>query len=107
MEFTVIFRASAVKKASWRRAHNFISVSISGGHTFRQFFFQEAGVTAAVDHFAMPAWIELAARSGAELILCSQAIEEYLVEAPAPFIIGGLGAFIEAAVMSDRVICFA
>ena len=107
MEFTVIFRASAVKKESWRRAHNFMSASISEGHNFRQCFFQEAGVTAAVHHVAMPVWIELAARSGTELILCSQAIEEHLVVAPAPFIIGGLGTLIEAAVMSDRVVCFA
>ena len=107
MEFTVIFRAGATKTERWRRAHDFILTSISEGHNFRQCFFQEAGVTAAIDHTAMPVWIDLAAQSGAELILCSQAIEEYRVEAPRPFVVGGLGTLIEAGVMSDKVVCFA
>jgi len=38
--------------------------------------------------------------------LCSQAMEIHHAEPKAPFTVAGLGALIEAAVSSDRVISF-
>jgi sulfur relay (sulfurtransferase) complex TusBCD TusD component (DsrE family) len=38
--------------------------------------------------------------------LCSQAAEAYDITANNPFVIGGLGALIEAGVRADRVISF-
>jgi sulfur relay (sulfurtransferase) complex TusBCD TusD component (DsrE family) len=39
-------------------------------------------------------------------LLCSQAVEVHGGDARAPFQIGGLGALVEAAVRSDRVVSF-
>jgi sulfur relay (sulfurtransferase) complex TusBCD TusD component (DsrE family) len=48
----------------------------------------------------------LAQRTGGEFLLCSQAVEEHRVEILAPFVVGGLGALVEAAVRADKVVSF-
>jgi sulfur relay (sulfurtransferase) complex TusBCD TusD component (DsrE family) len=52
------------------------------------------------------AWQQIADDTQAELLLCSQAAEEHAIHAGGPFRIGGLGALVEAAVRSDRVVSF-
>ena len=60
----------------------------------------------ALELGSVGAWQHIADSAGAELLLCSQAVEKHAVDACAPFKIGGLGALIEAAVRSDRVVSF-
>ena len=76
------------------------------GHTIRQCFFQSEGVLAATRPEELAEWQQIANRTRAELLLCSQAVEEHEVVPEGPFQIGGLGALVEAAVRSDRLVSF-
>ena len=51
-------------------------------------------------------WVRLAEEPGAELLLGSQAAENFGITANSPFAIGGLGSLIEAGVKADRIISF-
>ena len=51
-------------------------------------------------------WQQIANVTHAEMLLCSQAVEEHAIDPEGPFQIGGLGALVEAAVKSDRLVSF-
>ena len=51
-------------------------------------------------------WQQIVDVTHAELLLCSQAVEEHGIDPERPFQIGGLGALVEAAVKSDRLVSF-
>ena len=106
MDISLIIRTHPEDGERLSLALKFINAAIAEGHTVRQCFFQGEAVLGATEVAAEPVWSAFAERSGAELLLCSQAMEIHHAEPKAPFTVAGLGALIEAAVSSDRVISF-
>ena len=106
MDFLLIIRTRPEDAERWQQAQRFIETASGMGHSVLQCFFQSEGVMAAVLPEAKKGWVRLAEETGAELLLCSQAAENFGITANLPFAIGGLGALIEAGVKADRVISF-
>ena len=106
MEISLIIRTGPTDGPRLALALTFITEAIKQGHTIRQCFFQSEGVLSATQPDNRAVWQGVAEGTDAELLLCSQAAEEYRVSASGPFHIAGLGALIEAAVRSDRVVSF-
>ena len=107
MEFSLIIRTRPQDAERWRRAQLFAQTAGQMGHSIRQCFFQSEGVLTATLPEAYEGWCRVAEETGAELLLCSQAVESFAITAStAPFVIGGLGALVEAGVKADRVISF-
>lgn len=106
MEISLIIRTGPDNDSRISLAMGFITAAIEQGHSIRQCFFQSEGVLSAVQVSTVSEWQRVADQTGAELLLCSQAAETHEVSAIAPFQIGGLGALVEAAVRSDRVVSF-
>lgn len=106
MQFSLIVRTRPEDSHRLAVLTAFMAAAIEQGHTVRQCFFQGAGVITATDTENLSTWQRVANETGAELLLCSQAVEEHKVETLEPFAIGGLGALVEAAVRSDRVVSF-
>ena len=106
MQFSLIIRTLPQDTIRWRQALRFAETATQMGHSIRQCFFQSEGVLAATQPEAHEGWCHVAEATGAELLLCSQAAEAYDITANHPFVIGGLGALIEAGVRADRVISF-
>ena len=106
MQFSLIIRTRPQDTVRWRQALRFAETATQMGHVIRQCFFQSEGVLVATHAEAYEGWCHIAEASGAELLLCSQAAEAYDVAATNPFVIGGLGALVEAGVKADRVISF-
>jgi sulfur relay (sulfurtransferase) complex TusBCD TusD component (DsrE family) len=69
-------------------------------------FFKARGVAAALGDQTLSRWRQLATLTGAELLLCSQAVEASALSVPEPFVVAGLGALVEAAVNADRLVSF-
>lgn len=74
--------------------------------TLHQVFFYGPVVGSVADPSIASLWATLQTNSPAtELALCSGAAEQYqLDEPPPPFVIAGLGAFIEAALTTHKVL---
>ena len=106
MDISLIIRTHPKDEERLSLALRFINAAIAEGHSVRQCFFQDKGVRCALETHRQDTWQQIADRTGAELLLCSQAVEVHGGDARAPFQIGGLGAFVEAAVRSDRVVSF-
>ena len=106
MEISLIIRTRPDDAHRLAQACRFITAATEQGHTIRQCFFQSEGVLSAIQPERLNEWQQIAEDTQAELLLCSQAAEEYAVDATGPFQIGGLGALVEAAVRSDRVVSF-
>ena len=106
MQISLIIRTCPDNQHRLAIARRFIQTAIAQGHTIRQCFFQSEGVLAATQPEQVMAWQQIADHTQAELLLCSQAAEEHAINAGSPFKIGGLGALVEAAVRSDRVVSF-
>ena len=106
MEFSLIIRTRPEDMVRWQQSQCFIETASKMGHFIRQCFFQSEGVMTAILPGANEGWITLAEETGTELLLCSQAAEIHGITASAPFVIGGLGALVEASVKADRVISF-
>lgn len=106
MEISLIIRTSPENARRLVLAHRFIQAATEQGHTIRQCFFQSEGVLTASQSERLADWQQIADDTKAELLLCSQAVEEYAIDPKAPFQIGGLGALVEAAVKSDRLVSF-
>ena len=106
MEISLIIRTSPKNACRLVLARRFIQTAIEEGHTIRQCFFQSEGVLAATQAERLAEWQQIADETQAELLLCSQAVEEYATDPEEPFQIGGLGALVEAAVRSDRLVSF-
>ena len=106
MQFSLIIRTRPQDTVRWRQALRFAETATQMGHVIRQCFFQSEAVLAATHAEAYEGWCYIAEASGAELLLCSQAAEAYDIAATNPFVIGGLGALVEAGVKADRVISF-
>ena len=106
MEISLIIRTRPDDAHRLAQACRFITAATEQGHTIRQCFFQSEGVLAATHPEAYEGWCRVAEASGAELLLCSQAAEAYDITANNPFVIGGLGALVEAGVKADRVMSF-
>ena len=106
MQFSLIIRTRPQDTVRWRQALRFAETATQMGHVIRQCFFQSEGVLTATHPEAYEGWCHIAEASGAELLLCSQAAEAYDIAATNPFVIGGLGALVEAGVKADRVISF-
>ena len=106
MEISLIIRTPLEDAHRLMFVRRFIQTAIEAGHTIRQFFFQSAGVLAATQSAQLAEWQQIADVTHAELLLCSQAVEEHAVNPEGPFQIGGLGALVEAAVRSDRLVSF-
>ena len=106
MDISLIIRTHPEDDEHLSLAVRFIIAAIAEGHTVRQCFFQGEGVRSALEPRWQDTWQQIADSAGAELLLCSQAVEVHAVDAHAPFQIGGLGALVEAAVRSDRVVSF-
>ena len=106
MNISLIIRTHPENVERLSLALRFINAAIEQGHTVRQCFFQGEGVRSALEPHCQDTWQQIADSTGAELLLCSQAVEVHGGDARAPFQIGGLGALVEAAVRSDRVVSF-
>ena len=106
MQISLIIRTSPEDRHRLVAARRFIQTAIEQGHTIRQCFFQSEGVLAAAQSEGLAEWQQIADSTRAELLLCSQAVEEHAVTPQGPFQIGGLGALVEAAVRSDRLVSF-
>ena len=106
MEISLIVRTSPEDVHRLTYVRRFIQTAVEQGHTIRQCFFQSAGVMAVTQAEQLAEWQQIADITHAELLLCSQAVEEHAVYAEGPFQIGGLGALVEAAVRSDRLVSF-
>ena len=106
MKISLIIRTSPENARRLVLAHRFIQAATEQGHTIWQCFFQSEGVLTASQSERLAEWQQIADDTKAEMLLCSQAVEEYAVAPEAPFQIGGLGALVEAAVKSDRLVSF-
>ena len=106
MEISLIIRTAPEDAHRLATVRSFIQAAIEQGHTIRQCFFQSAGVLAATEPEGLAEWQQIADSTRAELLLCSQAVEEHAISPEGPFQIGGLGALVEAAVRSDRLVSF-
>ena len=106
MEISLIIRTSGSDPNQCERVQDFIQSAVDQGHEIKQCFFQGAGVPAALHVETLPRWRQLATLTGAELLLCSQAVEVSALSVPEPFVIAGLGALVEAAVNADRLVSF-
>ena len=106
MEISLIIRTSPKNAYRLVLARRFIQTAIEEGHTIRQCFFQSEAVLTASQSERLAVWQQIADDTKAEMLLCSQAVEEYAINPEAPFRIGGLGALVEAAVRSDRLVSF-
>ena len=106
MQISLIIRTAPENAHRLAIVRRFIQTAVEQGHTIRQCFFQSAGVLAATQPEGLPEWQKIADSTRAELLLCSQALEEHAVAPEGPFQIGGLGALVEAAVRSDRLVSF-
>ena len=106
MEISLIIRTSPENARRLVSAHRFIQTATEQGHTIRQCFFQSEAVLTASQSERLAEWQQIADDTKAEMLLCSQAVEEYAINPAAPFQIGGLGALVEAAVRSDRLVSF-
>ena len=106
MEISLIIRTPLEDAHRLTFVRRFIQTAIEQGHTIRQCFFQSAGVKAVTQPEQLSEWQQIADITRAELLLCSQAVEEHAVHPEGPFQIAGLGAFVEAAVRSDRLMSF-
>ena len=106
MEISLIIRTRPDDAHRLAQACRFIRTATEQGHTIRQCFFQSEGVLAAARPEGLAEWQQIADSTRAELLLCSQAVEEHAVAPEGPFQIGGLGALVEAAVRSDRLVSF-
>ena len=106
MEISLIIRTSPEDAHRLTSVRCFIQTAIKQGHTIRQCFFQSEGVLAVNQSEQLAEWQQIADVTHAELLLCSQAVEEHAVNPEGPFQIGGLGALVEAAVRSDRLVSF-
>ena len=106
MEISLIIRTHPGDGERLSLALRFINTAIAEGHSVRQCFFQGEGVRSALEPQRQDTWLQIADSTGADLLLCSQAVEIHAVDASAPFQIGGLGSLVEAAVRSDRVVSF-
>ena len=106
MEISIIIRTCPEDAHRLAMARRFIHAAIKEGCTIRQCFFQSEGVLAANQSEQLAEWQQIADVTHAELLLCSQAVEEHAVNPEGPFQIGGLGALVEAAVRSDRLVSF-
>ena len=106
MQISLIIRTCPENQHRLALAQRFIQTATEQGHTIRQCFFQSEGVLSATQPKQLMEWQQIADDTQAELLLCSQATEEHAVQAEGPFQVGGLGALVEAAVRSDRVVSF-
>ena len=106
MNISLIIRTHPEDEERLSLALRFINAAIAEGHSVRQCFFQDEGVRCALEPHRQDTWQQIADSTGAELLLCSQALEVHGGDARSPFQIGGLGALVEAAVRSDRVVSF-
>lgn len=90
-----------------RMAIDFIRALASEGHGVMRVFFYHDGV---YEGFAQSRseWVTLAHEGQFDLILCSQALDHrgLSLEVQAPFIVGGLGLWVDANLKADRVISF-
>ena len=106
MQISLIIRTAPDDAHRLATVRRFIQTAVEQGHTIRQCFFQSEGVLAATESEGLAEWQRIADSTRAELLLCSQAVEEHDVVPEGPFQIGGLGALVEAAVRSDRLVSF-
>lgn len=106
MQISLIIRTAPENAHRLATVRRFIQTAIEQGHTIRQCFFQSEGVLAAAQAEGLADWQQIADSTRAELLLCSQAVEEHALVPEDPFQIGGLGALVEAAVRSDRLVSF-
>lgn len=106
MQISLIIRTAPEDAHRLATVRRFIQSAIEQGHTIRQCFFQSEGVLAASRPEGLAAWQQIADSTQAELLLCSQAVEEHAIAPQGPFQIGGMGALVEAAVRSDRLVSF-
>ena len=106
MQISLIIRTTPEDAHRLATVHRFIQTAIEQGHTIRQCFFQSEGVLAATQPEGLADWQQIADSTRAELLLCSQAVVEHAVYPEGPFQIGWLGALVQAAVRSDRLVSF-
>ena len=106
MQISLIIRTAPEDAHRLATVRRFIQTAIEQGHTIRQCFFQSEAVLTATQSEGLAQWQQIANDTRAELLLCSQAVEEHAVAPESPFQIGGLGALVEAAVRSDRLVSF-
>lgn len=106
MKLALVIRIRADSGPAWQRALSYVESATRQGHAVIHCFFQAEAVRMVEDPTLRAPWIAACEQRGIEMTVCSQAAECYQIQVPAPFVIGGLGGVIEAAVNADRVVSF-
>jgi tRNA 2-thiouridine synthesizing protein D len=88
-------------------AMDFIRALATEGHQVNRVFFYHDGVREGFGD-SVSAWSELAQGGQFELILCSQALDQrgLAPDVERPFVVGGLGLWVDACLKADRVLTF-
>ncbi len=109
LSYTLVVQAAPDSGLGQQRALLFAHALLEAGHQLKRVFFYQQGAQLALlwESSAAAAWIDLTRTSATELVLCSASAERYgVVAAPDGFVIGGLGALMEAGLDSDRLLTF-
>jgi len=90
-----------------RIAMNFIRALATEGHQVHRVFFYHDGVREGFGD-SISEWSELAQGGQFDLILCSQALDQrgLATDVVPPFVVGGLGLWVDACLKADRVLIF-
>lgn len=107
MRYAIKLNQSEGKEDIPRIARDFIRALVAEGHQVTRMFFYHDGVRQGFSAAATE-WVGLAERGQFELILCSQALDHrgLAAEVQLPFLIGGLGLWVDACLKADRVLSF-
>lgn len=107
MRYAIKVNQSAGLSDVSRAALNFIRALEEGGHDVIRVFFYHDGVREGFGSSYLE-WAAIANRCGIDLVLCSQALDHrgFANKVSSPFIIGGLGLWVDACLHADRVITF-
>lgn len=117
MKYAIQVNAGPGDSPAARSAYQFIKAALAEGHDIVRLFFYHEGTyhgfagarPAASEDRIVPDWAALAEGHGLDLVLCVAAANRRgLADSePAPgFRIGGLGQWLEACLMADRVLVF-
>jgi len=107
MLYTIKVNQSEGRANIPRSTLDFIRALLTQGHEVNRVFFYHDGVREAFGSFVSE-WVELAEKGPFELILCSQALEKrgFKLDVQPPFIVGGLGLWVDACLKADRILTF-
>lgn len=109
MKFTLVVMRGPGNGRCQERAQRFAQAVVAQGCQLGRVFFYGDGTRAAAPDNAETAesWAAIATEQDTDLVLCSASAEYHgALSPPAPFVLMGLGALMEAGFDSERIISF-